>query len=105
MFSMGTLQSHFLHERLKAWVTAQRIDNRMHVEISHPAASLFVRTLDPVERALIVAESDVHRRELDRGDVVVVGLFFQLYRKTLRVLTLAGARQRVSQRDLSVRPR
>src|SRR5687767_5563297 len=99
------LESHPLHERLEAGLLTQRVEDRVHLEIGHPASSLVVCALHPVQSTLSVPEGDVERRQLDRRHVIELAFFSQLYGQCLAVVAFSVSRQRVSESHFRVRSR
>src|SRR5215217_4287769 len=62
---------HAADECVQARVPAQRLEQRVHVQIEEPPTAILQRALRPVQRAVDVAQSDEDRGECHGGDVVV----------------------------------
>jgi hypothetical protein len=73
------LKPHSFHKGFESWIVAQWINYRVNVEIGHPAAALLERLRRPVQRLVDIAQSDVERGELDRGDVIVGAPCLELF--------------------------
>src|SRR6266478_3654514 len=64
------IERHLLHQLGEARVVAQRAGHRMHSEIRRPTTTLVDGAIDPVERTLIVAESERDENHVDGRYVV-----------------------------------
>jgi hypothetical protein len=92
-----------MYKRLESRLVTERVDDRMHVQISHPSPSLFICFLDPVDRAALVTKSDIQSCKLHRRYVVVTSTCFEISRCVFRTGTIASVGERKRQRYTRVR--
>src|SRR5438552_946002 len=92
------IERHSLHQLVEAWLVAERVDHRMHAEIGSPPTTLIDRALDPVERSLLVANTDVGDGEIDWRDIVSLESFLELTHEAFGVRFVASQRERVRER-------
>src|SRR5215472_4457718 len=57
------------HEVLKAWISANSIKNRIHVELDHQIVAFLIPFLQPSQGTSFVPQSHTHARDPDRGRV------------------------------------
>src|SRR5439155_10394719 len=64
-------QPHALEQPKEPWISAKRIEHRLHLEIGEPAPTLRVGPLEPLEGGIRLAQRGVHHRERDGRDVAL----------------------------------